>query len=95
MTCFLCQKSLDGWDEDDDPVLEHLHHSEQCAWAIIVAAQTVSDNPEQEQEDPLGEKMVEARRETFADQWPHEGKRGWVCQVKKVRWLIGTFLLTV
>jgi hypothetical protein len=28
--------------------------------------------------------MIEARKATFADKWPHESKRGWKCKVKQV-----------
>jgi len=35
-------------------------------------------------EDPMGEKMTEARRETFKDWWPHEKKEGWLPKVDKV-----------
>jgi len=34
--------------------------------------------------NPQEDKMMEARRETFADKWPHEGKKGWKCKVQKV-----------
>lgn len=40
------------------------------------------------EEDPMSEKMVEARRATFKDTWPHEGKRGWKCKVQKVSFTI-------
>lgn len=33
VVCFLCQKSLDCWDEDDDPWTEHLKHSKHCNFA--------------------------------------------------------------
>lgn len=84
VTCFMCQKSLDGWEEDDDPVLEHLHHSERCAWALIASVLAAVDAHATNQEHPLSDKMKEARRTTFADRWPHEGKKGWVCKVEQV-----------
>lgn len=36
------------------------------------------------EDDPLDEKMVESRRATYADWWPHENKKGWKCKTKKV-----------
>lgn len=33
--CFLCDKALDGWDEQDDPWAEHLSHSEICEFAKL------------------------------------------------------------
>ncbi|KAF2885561.1 hypothetical protein ILUMI_20629 [Ignelater luminosus] len=33
--CFLCDKALDGWDEEDDPWEEHLSHSENCEFAKL------------------------------------------------------------
>ena len=83
----MCQKNLDGWEEDDDPAHEHLHHSTDCGWAIISCAVRAEDVPDREEENPFGERMVEARRATFADRWPHQGKRGWQCKVDKVCFL--------
>ncbi|EFA01269.1 baculoviral IAP repeat-containing protein 5.2 [Tribolium castaneum] len=31
--CFLCNKSLDCWAEDDDPWTEHIKHSPKCSFA--------------------------------------------------------------
>uniref|UniRef100_A0A336L8F1 CSON001848 protein n=1 Tax=Culicoides sonorensis TaxID=179676 RepID=A0A336L8F1_CULSO len=31
--CFLCNKHLDGWEEEDDPWLEHSKHAPQCLFA--------------------------------------------------------------
>ncbi|CAH1367151.1 hypothetical protein MTP99_008402 [Tenebrio molitor] len=31
--CFFCNKSLDCWDEDDDPWREHQKHSPNCSFA--------------------------------------------------------------
>lgn len=28
--CFVCQKELDGWEPNDDPVKEHKQHSKDC-----------------------------------------------------------------
>lgn len=31
--CFLCGKVLDGWEESDDPWMEHKKHAPQCVFA--------------------------------------------------------------
>lgn len=36
------------------------------------------------EENPLSEEMMNARRSTFADSWPHEHKKGWTCKIEKV-----------
>ncbi|XP_041473201.1 baculoviral IAP repeat-containing protein 5-like [Lytechinus variegatus] len=28
--CFMCQKELDGWEPDDDPMSEHRKHAPKC-----------------------------------------------------------------
>lgn len=33
--CFLCHKSLDGWEPNDDPWLEHLSHSSKCLYVKL------------------------------------------------------------
>ncbi|KKZ62841.1 hypothetical protein EMCG_02836 [[Emmonsia] crescens] len=81
--CFLCERALDGWEEDDDPVTEHLKHSSECGWAIMMDIVRRSSNPA-EIEDPTNARIVEARRATFGSMWPHDGKRGWVCTTEKL-----------
>ena len=36
------------------------------------------------QEDPMCERMLDARKMTFGSRWPHESKRGWACKTQKV-----------
>ncbi|KAI9768656.1 MAG: hypothetical protein M1839_003991 [Geoglossum umbratile] len=80
--CFLCRKGLDGWEECDDPIEEHLKHSADCGWAINTH---IEHNPEaRKRGDALSAGMMAARRATFADRWPHEGKKGWLCKVTKM-----------
>ncbi|KAI9811510.1 MAG: hypothetical protein M1832_000885 [Thelocarpon impressellum] len=81
--CFLCHKALDGWEEQDDPIAEHLTHSPDCGWAIVTSIEKRRDDPAR-QKYPLGEDMKEARRATFAGLWPHDGKKGWVCKTEKM-----------
>ncbi|XP_007886846.2 baculoviral IAP repeat-containing protein 5a [Callorhinchus milii] len=30
--CFFCYKELEGWEPEDEPILEHKKHSSQCAF---------------------------------------------------------------
>jgi hypothetical protein len=45
-----------------------------------------SSNPA-EIEDPTSEPIAQARLATFGDSWPHDGKKGWMCQSDKVKQL--------
>lgn len=83
VVCFHCQISLDGWEEDDDPATEHLKLSEHCGWAINVCIEQRVEDPDRVEENPLGEKMMNARHSTFAESWPHEHKKGWTCKTEK------------
>ncbi|KAL2110046.1 hypothetical protein VUR80DRAFT_1653 [Thermomyces stellatus] len=80
--CFLCRKGLDGWEEGDDPLLEHLRHAPECGWAVVSAIG--AEIQEYVTEDPKGKRMVDARKGTFAGRWPHEGKKGWKCKTKQL-----------
>jgi hypothetical protein len=82
VTCFLCQKSLDGWEQGDDALDEHVKHSPNCGWAIVAAIE--ANLGDYGKEDPSLPHMIEARKATFANKWPHEGKRGWKCKTKQV-----------
>ncbi|KAL4952464.1 hypothetical protein BDW69DRAFT_21029 [Aspergillus filifer] len=82
-TCFLCRRALDGWEEDDNPITEHLKHAKDCGWAVMMDIQQRSSNPA-EIEDPTSEAIVQARLSTFGESWPHDGKKGWVCQSDKM-----------
>lgn len=37
MECFLCEKSLDGWEATDDPWIEHKKHSPNCQFAQLMS----------------------------------------------------------
>lgn len=39
VSCFFCNKHLDGWEATDDPWREHLHHSKDCEFAKMQKAQ--------------------------------------------------------
>ncbi|KAJ5285180.1 hypothetical protein N7524_000486 [Penicillium chrysogenum] len=82
-TCFECHRALDGWEEDDNPITEHLKHAPDCGWAIMMDLQQNSSNPASI-EDPTGDRITQARLATFGTAWPHDGKKGWVCQSDKM-----------
>ncbi|KAF6224370.1 hypothetical protein HO133_010947 [Letharia lupina] len=83
-TCYLCKSNLDGWEENDNAVNEHLKHSPNCGWAITIATELEIEDGSQSQEDPMSEMMLDARKMTFGSKWPHENKRGWTCKTQKV-----------
>ncbi|KAJ5082335.1 hypothetical protein N7532_011378 [Penicillium argentinense] len=78
-TCFHCNRALDGWEEDDNPITEHLKHSPNCGWAIMMDIQQSSSNPAKI-EDPTSERITQARISTFGTSWPHDGKKGWMVE---------------
>ena len=82
VVCFLCNKSLDGWEENDNPLEEHLKHSPTCGWAIVAAIEAGFGN--YGKVHPLDPAMVEARKATFGGRWPYESKKGFKCKTKKV-----------
>jgi hypothetical protein len=82
VTCFLCSASMCGWEKGDDPFVEHLKLSPDCGWAIVASVEAKSGGLHLE--NPMSSRMVEARKATFGDRWPHEGKKGWKCKVKQV-----------
>jgi hypothetical protein len=81
--CYLCDRYLDGWEKDDDPITEHLQHSPECGYAIMANVARVENHEPSQMEDPTGQRLEDARRATFAN-WPHESKRGWVCKTEKM-----------
>lgn len=83
-TCYLCKSNLDGWEENDNAIEEHLKHSPDCGWAITIATELENEDGSQSQEDPMSERLLEARKMTFVAKWPHEHKRGWTCKTQKV-----------
>jgi hypothetical protein len=64
-------------------LVEHLKLSLDCGWAIVASIE--AQDGQLSYEYPLSEKMIEARKATFADQWPHDSKKGWKCKTKQVR----------
>ena len=83
VVCYLCDRWLDGWEKDDDPVAEHLLHSPDCGYAILISLAQQEHFDAGNMEDPTSAKIEEARRATFAN-WPHESKRGWTCKTENM-----------
>jgi hypothetical protein len=83
VVCFLCDKHLDGWEEDDDPLVEHLKHVPDCGWAIVAAIE--KELGDYARVHPLDPRMIDARKATFAAKWPYDAKKAWKCKTKQVR----------
>lgn len=83
-TCYLCHSSLDGWEEDDSAVGEHINFSPDCGWAVVAHIEQDIEDGHLEQQDPMDERLLHARSMTFGARWPHEDKRGWLCKTQKV-----------
>ncbi|KAH8911576.1 hypothetical protein BR93DRAFT_908647 [Coniochaeta sp. PMI_546] len=82
VVCFLCGKHLDGWEEDDDPLVEHLKHVPDCGWAIVAAIE--KELGDFAKVHPLDPRMIEARKATFAGKWPYDAKKSWKCKTKQL-----------
>jgi Inhibitor of Apoptosis domain len=85
--CYLCGKNMGGWEEEDDPLKEHLRGNKSCAWAVLRDLLVRSKNGEEfgdNVEDPRSEKMNKLREATFGEWWPHDEKKGWNPKSKKV-----------
>jgi len=83
--CFMCGRHLDGWEEEDGALEEHLKHGHDCAWALLMSVEAEREYDTANMEDPTGAQLSEARRNTFETiGWPHESKRGWACKTEKM-----------
>ncbi|TXT13160.1 hypothetical protein VHUM_01561 [Vanrija humicola] len=80
--CFMCGLELGGWDEDDDPFVEHLKREGSCGWKEVVCRIEVDDLDTGEGRGrlvyetldalPNSTKNTELREKTFGDWWPHK-----------------------
>lgn len=82
--CFLCDKSLGGWEEGDKAVNEHLNHTikkgnvkKACPFAVLQSGgHRILEVGLKE-----GKDLVKMRKDTFGKKvngwWLHEGRRGW------------------
>lgn len=84
VVCFLCNKNMDGWEDGDDPLREHIKHSSQCGWAVATAVQVELEG--YVGLDPLDPDMVAARVATFAGRWPYEDDEKYIYKTEQVRW---------
>ncbi|CDZ98431.1 Apoptosis inhibitor IAP1 and related BIR domain proteins [Phaffia rhodozyma] len=91
--CFLCAKELGGWEEQDDPFVEHLGHDglNKCGWArtkcwVEVRKKEMGQGPkdavklttEEKEELPSDKSLEAARLATFGKWWPHDKKKAWL-----------------
>ena len=83
--CYLCKSNLDGWEQNDNAIEEHVKLSPDCGWAITIAIELGVEHGSQSPDDPMSERLLDARKMTFGSKWPHEAKRGWTCKTQKVR----------
>ncbi|KAL8950268.1 MAG: hypothetical protein Q9222_003693 [Ikaeria aurantiellina] len=76
--------NLDGWEEEDNAVGEHVNLSPDCGWAVIARIEQDVEAGNNEHEDPMDERLLDARKMTFGANWPHEHKKGWMCKTQKM-----------
>lgn len=78
-TCFMCLKTLDGWEPSDDPLEEHLSHVPDCSWARARSKAWKKESRaelETSSNNPHSVDSLNARLDTFTH-WPHNRKKGW------------------
>ena len=82
VTCVHCYKSLEGWEEGDLALTEHLKRAiddegNKCPWATIVDERDNTTKGKAAWMDPHGEVMLAARLGTFGSWWEYDGRKGW------------------
>ncbi|KAJ4982917.1 AT hook domain-containing protein [Stagonosporopsis vannaccii] len=75
--CFACHCQLDGWEENDVPAYEHLTHSPSCGFAVVTCIRLRSGDPGRSEDDPVSDAMMQARRDTFGEEWPLDSNEGY------------------
>lgn len=94
VTCFLCKKSLGGWEETDDPFVEHVGHGKDCGWAATRCTLELKRQEKGEKagagvkwslENDGGKEMEKGRKATFGKWWPHDKSKGWMPTSSAVR----------
>ncbi|KAL8775595.1 MAG: hypothetical protein Q9209_000091 [Squamulea sp. 1 TL-2023] len=83
-TCYLCHSQVNGWEKDDNAIEEHANLAAGCGWAAIARIEQNIENGINVQEDPMGDRLMDARRMTFGANWPHEDKELWVGKTEKM-----------
>lgn len=82
VTCFMCNKELDDWGEDDDPFDIHwVKCKSTCPWAIVRCGLKfdMADDGQwvfSKTRKPTSKSMEKARLQTFTkvNSWPHQDK---------------------
>ncbi|KAG9092957.1 hypothetical protein FRC06_011729 [Ceratobasidium sp. 370] len=90
VTCFVCNKTLAGWDPEDDPFTEHISHSPSCSWALArCSIEALRVGPEStelvfpnEESIPGNPTLEAARLATFGKFWPHDSTRSHSAKAK-------------
>jgi len=88
VTCVYCHKGLEGWENGDDALDEHLKRvidkstGDKCPWATVMGIKRDFDlfGPAEldgGNHDPMAQHLVTARRKTFGEWWKFDGKKGW------------------
>ncbi|KAI0764888.1 hypothetical protein C8Q74DRAFT_1318439 [Fomes fomentarius] len=77
VTCFMCRKTLGGWEPDDDPFTIHYDKCRNtCAWAVVRCQRGVgdlSDDISDSTRHPTNKAMEKARLDIAAKvRWPHD-----------------------
>lgn len=95
VTCVYCNKGLEGWEDGDDALDEHLKRvidkatGAKCPWATVMGIKRDFDlfGPNEYEEgrhDPSAASILAARLGTFGDWWPFDNKKGWNPTSRKV-----------
>lgn len=88
VTCIYCEKGLEGWEQGDDALDEHLKRvidvetGDKCPWATVMGVKRDFDlfgehELEGGKHDPHAKHLVKARKNTFGEWWVYDGKKGW------------------
>jgi hypothetical protein len=96
VTCFICNKGLEGWEDGDDALDEHLKRvidkntHDKCPWATIMGVKRDfdlfgKDEYENGKHDPSSTLLNTARKNTFGHWWKFDGKKGWKPTSERVR----------
>ncbi|KAH9941315.1 uncharacterized protein BXZ73DRAFT_88456 [Epithele typhae] len=80
-TCYMCNKSIDGWEPEDDPFAIHYEKcQETCAWAVVRCQSAMGEKSYRFTDParhPASKTMEKARLETFSkSKWPHDAVKG-------------------
>ncbi|GJE86671.1 BIR-domain-containing protein [Phanerochaete sordida] len=90
VTCFMCKEKLSGWEEEQDPFVEHVRIASSCCWAITRCG-LINDMDEDGNfvfpditRLPSSKAIEKARADTFGRNWPHDATKGHSVSSKKM-----------